>query len=138
VTERIQLAAGTSDGEAHEAASQAATEFGIDVAAVEHLMETYGGNYRVILELTRESEELKSTLIDGLPHIEAEVVYAARYEMAATVEDLLSRRTRIELLAHDHGRSCAMRVVSLMGRELGWSAAETQSALAGSRIEDPA
>jgi glycerol-3-phosphate dehydrogenase len=117
VTENIQLAGGTPHNDAREAAQQAATEFGVEVATVEHLMGTYGGNYRVVLELTRESEELKTALIDGLPHIAAEAVYAARYEMAVTVEDFLSRRTRIELLARDHGSLCATRVSSLLQRE---------------------
>jgi glycerol-3-phosphate dehydrogenase len=118
VSARIQLAGGGPVGERHEEVAAAATEFGVDLPLVEHLMETYGGNYRVILKLTRESGDLKSSLIDGLPHIEAEVLYAVRYEMAATVGDVLSRRTRIDLLARDHGRSCAARVTSLMGREL--------------------
>ncbi|MEK6320183.1 MAG: glycerol-3-phosphate dehydrogenase/oxidase [Acidobacteriota bacterium] len=131
VTENIHLAGGTPQGDARKEAQRAATEFGVDLATVEHLMGTYGGNYRVVLEFTRGSEELKTTLIDGLPHIGAEAVYAARYEMAATVEDFLSRRTRIELLARDHGGSCAMRVASLLERELGWSGAENQRALSG-------
>lgn len=116
VTDRIQLAAGKHRSGPEEA-SLAAAQFGVDVAIVEHLMETYGGNYGVILELTRQSEELKAALIEGLPQIEAEVVYAARYEMTATVEDFLSRRTRIALLARDHGASCAGRVASLLERE---------------------
>ena len=118
VTENILLSGGTPHGDAREEGLRAAAEFGVGVVAVEHLIETYGGNYRVILELTRESEELKAPLIDGLPHIGAEVVYAARYEMASTVEDFLSRRTRIELLARDHGGSCATRVATLLEREV--------------------
>jgi glycerol-3-phosphate dehydrogenase len=136
VTENIQLAGGTPHGDAQEEASRAATDFGVSVVAVEHLMTTYGGNYRVILELTRESEELRTRLMDSLPHIGAEVVYAARYEMAASVEDFLSRRSRIELLSRDHGRFCAMRVASLLERELGWSPAEKRRALAGFVQED--
>lgn len=124
VTENIPLAGGTPHGDPREEGLHAATEFGVDVVTVMHLMGTYGGNYRVILELTRESEGLKTTLTDGLPHIGAEVVYAARYEMAATVEDFLSRRTRVELLARDHGRSCATRVASLLEGEIGRAATE--------------
>jgi len=113
LTENVQLASGPIAATAGQAA-EAAREFGVPVNVVEHLIESYGGNYRVLLELTRESEQLKASLIEGLPHIEAEVVYAARHEMTATVEDFLSRRTRLELLARDHGRSCAMRVASLL------------------------
>ena len=113
LTENLQLAGGPV-AVTEEEAAELAREYGLPVIAVEHLIESYGGNYRVLLELTRESDELKSSLIDGLPQIEAEVVYAARYEMAATVEDFLSRRTRLELLARDHGNSCAERVASLL------------------------
>lgn len=134
-TETIQLAGGTPQGYARKDAQRAATEFGVDVATVDHLMGTYGGNYRAILELTRESEGLKTTLIDGLPHIRAEAVYAARYEMAATVEDFLSRRTRIELLVRDHGRSCAIPVSALLEREAGRPAADEQCV--GVLQEDP-
>ncbi|HEX8087706.1 MAG TPA: glycerol-3-phosphate dehydrogenase/oxidase, partial [Blastocatellia bacterium] len=128
---RIPLAGGSSPRRgADEEAARAATEFGVTGAAARHLIETYGGNYKMLLELTRESEDLKQALICGLPHIEAEVVYAARYEMAATVDDFLARRTRLALVAHDGGRSCATRVANLMGRELGWSKAEAQKAMA--------
>lgn len=134
VTEHIQLAGGTTPGEARTKAQRDASEFSVDIATVEHLMATYGGNYRVILELTRESEELRMTLTDGLPHIGAEAVYAARYEMSVTVEDFLSRRTRIDLLAPDHGRSCAMSVARLIA--CGNPTSETECALAGSAQDD--
>jgi len=125
VTDRIRLAGGSIDNDP----TRAAAEFDLSASTVEHLMNTYGGNYRVVLEITRESKEMRETLAQGLPHIEAEVVYAARYEMIATVEDLLARRTRITLLASDHGRSCAMRVATLIGAELGWSHAEIELAI---------
>ena len=125
VTNRIRLAGGSIDNDP----ARAAAEFDVSASTVEHLMNTYGGNYRVVLDITGESKEMKETLVRGLPQIEAEVVYAARYEMIATVEDVLARRTRITLLASDHGRSCAMRVATLMGAELGWPHAEIESAI---------
>lgn len=132
VTERIELAGGAvSEDEIKTAAARAGADYDLPPDTVEHLMRTYGGNYKVLLDIVRQSDELKSQLIDCLPHIEAEVVYAARYEMAATAEDFLSRRTRIALLARDHGRSCAIRVASLMGQELCWSTEELRNALAG-------
>jgi glycerol-3-phosphate dehydrogenase len=116
-TENLQLAGGAVNDQKREEAAEAAREFSVADSAVEHLIESYGGNYRVLLEITRESDRLKSTLSEGLPHIEAEVVYGARYEMIVTVEDFLARRTRLELLARDHGRSCAERVASLLASE---------------------
>lgn len=131
LTERIELAGGRLDRDVKTEAEQAASDYGVGVETAIHLIETYGGNFRAVLEIASESDELKNRLAADLPHIEAEVVYAARAEMAATVEDFLSRRTRIALVARDHGRSCAARVANLMGRELGWSSAEAQEALAG-------
>ena len=127
VTESIQLAGGRLARPLDEEASRTANEFGIEVSTARHLIDTYGGNYRVVLELTGEASGLKSVLLDGLPQIEAEVVYAVRYEMALTIEDFFARRTRIKLLSRDHGRTAAARVAQLLGRELGWTEAETQS-----------
>jgi glycerol-3-phosphate dehydrogenase len=124
VTAGIRLANGGLDGDARAAA----TSFEVDVQVAEHLMNTYGGNYGVVLEFTRASETMKAPLVEGLPHIEAEVAYSARHEMIATVEDFLARRTRISLLARDQGRSCALRVAGLMGAELGWSKHEIEMA----------
>ena len=38
-------------------------------------------------------------LIEGLPYTRAEVVYAVRNEMARTVDDVLSRRTRARTIS---------------------------------------
>ncbi|MEN3334120.1 MAG: glycerol-3-phosphate dehydrogenase [Blastocatellia bacterium] len=105
-------------GESRSEARRVADEFAMPVETVEHLMQSYGGNYAAVLEPTRRREELKRPLIAGLPHIEAEVIYAVRREMVLTVEDFLSRRTRLSLLARDGGASCAARVARLMAEEI--------------------
>jgi glycerol-3-phosphate dehydrogenase len=130
LTERIELAGGPLERDIRDEAERAAIEYGVSVETANHLIKTYGGNFRAVLEIANESEELKKPLIDELPHIEAEVVYAARAEMAATVEDFLARRTRICLLARGDVRACAARVAALMAGELGWSSAEAEEALA--------
>jgi glycerol-3-phosphate dehydrogenase len=130
LTGRIELAGGCLGRDTKAEAESASTRYGVSLEAATHLVETYGGNFRAVLEITTESEELKEPLIDGLPHIAAEVVYAARAEMVVTVEDFLARRTRIRLLARGDLRSCAARVAALMAGELGWSAAEAQEAIA--------
>ncbi|HJQ68544.1 MAG TPA: glycerol-3-phosphate dehydrogenase [Blastocatellia bacterium] len=131
LTERIELAGGRVEGDVKAEAERAASDHGVSVETATHLIETYGGNFRAVLEIASESEELKNLLDAELPHIEAEVIYAARAEMAATVEDFLARRTRIALVARDHGRVCAARVATLMARELRWSSKKAQEALAG-------
>ena len=60
----------------------------------------------------------------GLPYLAAEAVFAARHEMAVTLDDILSRRTRARLLARDDSAAAAPDVAALVGPILGWDDAE--------------
>jgi glycerol-3-phosphate dehydrogenase len=59
-------------------------------------------------------------MVEGLPYLRAEAVYAARYEMAHTLDDVLARRTRALLLARDETAGVADDVARLVAGELGW------------------
>jgi glycerol-3-phosphate dehydrogenase len=54
-----------------------------------------------------------------LPYREAEVVWAARHEMARTVADVLARRTRALFLNAAAAVEMAPRVAALLAAELG-------------------
>jgi glycerol-3-phosphate dehydrogenase len=56
-----------------------------------------------------------------LPYRAGEVVWAGRYELARTVEDLLARRTRALLLDAQASIEAAPRVAALLAEELGQS-----------------
>src|SRR2546426_7003868 len=60
-------------------------------------------------------------LVATPPSLGAEAVYAARYEMAVTVDDVLTRRTRARLLARDASAAAALDVGRLIAPQLGWS-----------------
>ncbi|MFH7024367.1 MAG: glycerol-3-phosphate dehydrogenase/oxidase [Heteroscytonema crispum UTEX LB 1556] len=64
-----------------------------------------------------------------LPYWEAEVRWAARYELARTVEDVLSRRTRALLLDAIASVESAPRVAKILAEELGRDAAWQQQQL---------
>ena len=51
-------------------------------------------------------------------------MFAARHEMAHTLDDVLSRRTRARLLARDDSAAAAPAVAALLGPILGWDDAE--------------
>ena len=73
----------------------------------EHLARRYGSLAAEILELADSDPDLAAPLVPGLPYRRAEAVYAVREEMATTLDDVLSRRTRARLLAarrHRGGR----------------------------------
>jgi glycerol-3-phosphate dehydrogenase len=98
------------------------------------LGERYGADARAVLELSAADPDLARPLADGLPYTRAEVVYAARAEMARTVDDVLSRRTRARLLGRDVSAAVADDVAALMARELGWSADERERQVARYRV----
>lgn len=64
----------------------------------------------------------------ALPYTEAEVIWAARHEMARSVEDVLARRTRALFLNARAAIAMAPRVAELLASELGrdgdWKAAQ--------------
>jgi glycerol-3-phosphate dehydrogenase len=62
----------------------------------------------------------------NLPYVESQVRWAARYEMAQTVEDVLSRRTRSLLLDATASIECAPRVAEILAEELGQDVAWQQ------------
>jgi glycerol-3-phosphate dehydrogenase len=88
----------------------------------EHLARRYGSEARVVLAMIAADPSLGAPLVPGLPYVRAEAVYAARYEMATSVDDVLSRRTRARLLARDASAAAAAAVGELIAPELGWSA----------------
>ena len=81
-------------------------------------MEVYGSDAATIRALATDPE-LAAQLHPELPYIGAEVVWAAREEMARRVEDVLARRTRALFLNARAARQMAEPVAKLMARELG-------------------
>jgi glycerol-3-phosphate dehydrogenase len=89
-----------------------------------HLGERYGTEARFVSDILQPNPSLVKPIVEGLPYTEAEVVYAARHEMARTVEDVLSRRMRVRLMARDASASAASRVGEILKAELHLSDAE--------------
>jgi glycerol-3-phosphate dehydrogenase len=79
----------------------------------------YGSDAEHIKKMMDEDESLAQQLHPALPYCGAEVVWATRYEMARTVEDVLSRRTRALFLNSNAAIQSAPRVAELMAKELG-------------------
>jgi glycerol-3-phosphate dehydrogenase len=90
----------------------------------EHLTGRYGTEAEVVRALTVDRPDLAEPLVPGLPYLRAEATYAVRHEMARTLDDVLSRRTRARLLARDASADAAASVAALVAPDLGWSEAE--------------
>jgi glycerol-3-phosphate dehydrogenase len=91
----------------------------------------YGSDAPLIEEIITENPSLGAALDDALPYVGAEVIWAARHEMARTVEDILSRRTRALFLNARAALRMAPRVAELLAMELGrdaaWQAAQVEA-----------
>ncbi|WP_323069400.1 glycerol-3-phosphate dehydrogenase/oxidase [Mycetohabitans endofungorum] len=98
---------------------------------VAHLGERYGTEARFVSGLIDARPSLLAPIVEGLPYSEAEVVYAARHELARSVDDVLSRRTRARLMARDASARAAPRVGQILKAELGLS-----DALVASQVRD--
>ncbi|MGD0736517.1 MAG: FAD-dependent oxidoreductase [Terracidiphilus sp.] len=96
--------------------------YATDAGALESL-EVYGADAGAIQEMAR-GLGLSAQLHPELPYIDAEVVWAAREEMARTVEDVLARRTRALFLnaraAMKMAEPVARLLVSELGQDEGW------------------
>jgi glycerol-3-phosphate dehydrogenase len=78
----------------------------------------YGSARRDIEAIMQADKEMAKPIYEGCPMLAAQVVYAVRSEMARTVEDVLSRRTRLLLLDARMASMAASSTARLMAREL--------------------
>ena len=79
----------------------------------------YGTDKDAMLDLLTGNPALGEYLSESLQIIKAQVVWAVREEMAMTVEDVLSRRTRCQLLDARESIRMAPEVASIMAEEMG-------------------
>lgn len=130
-TEKLALSGAVNWKQARRDISRRCIELGLDAKIEESLAFNYGSHALEILDLVKAQPALGKRLIEDLPYILAEVVYACRDEMAMRLDDTLARRMRIELEDRRRGAGVAEEVSSLMASELGWS-----PAVASAEIEE--
>jgi glycerol-3-phosphate dehydrogenase len=100
----------------------------------------YGSDAEAVQALAAGDASLAAKLDSSLPYIAAEVVWAARAEMARTVDDVISRRTRALFLNARAAQRMIEPVAKLLAREMNrddaWvrSQIESASALAAKYI----
>ena len=102
----------------------------LSLETARHLVNSYGADYQRLIELMREDEQLRGRLVEGLPPVLAEIDYAARHEMALTLADAMTRRTRLAMVAGRDSVRCATIAAELMARELNWSREEMERQIA--------
>jgi glycerol-3-phosphate dehydrogenase len=102
---------------------------GLSEETITHLLNRYGSTIDEIFEIIYADKKLGQPLTSELPYLRAEVIYAVTHEGAQSVDDVISRRTRISFEASDGGESLAAAVAMLIAPILGWDAEAKKSSI---------
>ena len=103
----------------------------ISAETARHLASKFGTAAENVLAMSREDRSLVDLIVEGYPAVRAEVTYAIRKEMAATIEDVLARRIGLQLYSWHMAIDAAPTVGRLMAKELNWSTSVTEAAITG-------
>ncbi|MEZ0092135.1 glycerol-3-phosphate dehydrogenase/oxidase [Streptacidiphilus sp. EB129] len=119
-TERVPLAGAEGYQALWNGRAELARRSGLHVARIEHLLNRFGSMAEEVLELIAQDPSLADPLTGAEDYLRAEVVYAARYEGARHLDDVLARRTRISIETFDRGTESMREAAELMSAELAW------------------
>ncbi len=125
-TRHLKLLGATAPASASALAAAHAgvgTQRAVDAEAV--LIARHGSFAAEIADLAAADPTLLDPLVAGLEYLRIEAVWAVRHEMALTIDDVLSRRTRARLLDRAAALAAAPDVARLIAPLLGWDHAES-------------
>lgn len=92
---------------------------GISTDTLRRIASTYGTGYDSVLQMARDVPALASPLGRSCDVLGAEILYAARREMALKLGDAIIRRTEAGAAGHP-GSDALERAAAIMARALGW------------------
>ena len=111
----------------------AADRLGIPADELTRLANRYGGAARAVAAMIAGDPSLGRPLVATLPFTRAEALYAARYEMLGSLDDLLSRRIPARWQARDATADAAEDAARLVADDLGWDGARVAREVAALR-----
>ena len=106
-----------------------AEESGLSVESVSHLLNRYGSLMSEVLEIIDENPKLAQPVTKDLPYLKAEIYYAVSHEGARSVDDVLSRRTRLAFEAPDSAMHLVDDVAAIIAPVLGWTAKQKKDSI---------
>ena len=120
-TDDLHLIGYTQDSQSYQ--HSLCTEYHLPTHTAKRLVEDYGTRAEAVL---KETPDHNKPLIEGENYLESEVIYAVRREFALKPLDVLCRRLRLGIENQKVAQKAVLRVIALMGEELGWSAERMQ------------
>jgi len=125
-------AVGWPENDDHDAvAAQIGEECDCDVSEAirRHLVDTYGMRALELAKICAEDASSLKPIVPGRIEIMAQVDFGVREELAASVSDILIRRTQIFFRDENQGLDVVGAVADRMARLLGWSDEERQRSI---------
>ncbi len=107
-------------------AKEQSEKSGISYDLMEHWAFTYGSRATLLVDMVAADASLQEPLQDDLPHTWAEIQFAIDHERVQTVDDILSRRVPLLLLAKDQGLDLVDAVAQRMAAAKDWDQARIE------------
>jgi glycerol-3-phosphate dehydrogenase len=110
---------------------------GLPAWQIERLLNRYGSMTGEVLALAAEDRSLLRMPSRDAEYVGVEFAYAAGFEGALHLDDLLARRTRMSIETPDRGVAVARAVAEVVAPRLGWDAERVDSEVAAyeARVE---
>jgi len=119
-----------SDGYSPDYWKSLTSKYGVSELTARHLAQKYGTRAEQVMDLAAAGPDLAVPLVEGLAPVGAEVIYGIRNEMATGIEDILARRTGLQMYGWRDAIKAAPAVARLVARELGWPEATARESAA--------
>ena len=121
VTEKLPIVGADGYFALVQQAERIAEESGLGVDSVVHLLNRYGSLISEVLEIIKDDPKLAKPLTKDLPYLKAEIYFAASHEGARSVDDVISRRTRLAFEAPHSAVDLANDVATIIAPVLKWT-----------------
>ena len=129
VTEKLPIVGADGYYALIQQAERIAEESGLSSESVIHLLNRYGSLISEVLQIIEMDPKLAKPLAKDLPYLKAEIYYAASHEGARSVDDVISRRTRLAFEATDSAIEIANDVATLIAPILKWTAKQKKDSI---------
>jgi glycerol-3-phosphate dehydrogenase len=110
-------------------------EYKLDVDTATHLCGVYGSRAIVLGQMIAADRQLGERIDHELAYVWAEIEFAARHDLARTVEDVLARRVPLLLTSRDQGLGVCEKVATRLAQVHGWDATDIGQMLDEYRAE---
>ncbi|MFN2428087.1 MAG: glycerol-3-phosphate dehydrogenase/oxidase [Candidatus Binatia bacterium] len=96
----------------------------------EHIRRRYGALAGEIGAIVHGDQRLGERAVSDRPDLLAEIVHAVEYEMACSLDDVLSRRVPLALRSRERDGPVLRAVADILARRLGWEAGRLEEEIA--------